>query len=90
MSKQLLRGIKMYANYLVPDNEIWASEKTYDEYAKHLAAQKKEACRWKEDDDGLWNTKCGNEFYLADGCRVEENGIKYCPYCGRIIRVAQR
>lgn len=39
-------------------------------------------CAWTVDDDGIWNTGCGNAFmFEADG--PHENGFKFCPYCGK-------
>ena len=39
-------------------------------------------CKWSVDDDGIWNTDCGNAFFFdSDG--PHENGFKFCPYCGK-------
>lgn len=38
-------------------------------------------CRWTEDDDGNWETECGNLYTFIDG-GPGENGQKYCGYCG--------
>jgi len=39
-------------------------------------------CWWKDED--LWSTNCGKEFMINEGSPLE-NGMVYCPYCGRII-----
>jgi len=42
-------------------------------------------CRWTTDDNADYNTwhgECGCEWDLDDGI-PEENGMKYCPDCGR-------
>lgn len=39
-------------------------------------------CQWGDDEEGIWNTGCGELFQFdADGPR--ENGFKFCPYCGK-------
>lgn len=47
-------------------------------------AEMQKICTWEEDEDGLWNTECNNVFEIIDGT-PEENKMKYCPYCGRIL-----
>ena len=38
-------------------------------------------CQWIEDEDGVWDTGCGNRFgFDADGPR--ENKQHFCGYCG--------
>jgi hypothetical protein len=39
-------------------------------------------CIWIEDDDGIYNTSCGNAFEVMDGT-PEFNNMKFCPYCGK-------
>jgi hypothetical protein len=42
------------------------------------------SCRWRENQDGYWNTKCGEAFeFLWDG--PKKNGFRFCPYCGHTI-----
>jgi hypothetical protein len=38
-------------------------------------------CEWKEDDDGNWETGCGEIFTFTDG-GPEENRQNHCGYCG--------
>lgn len=40
------------------------------------------ACRWGEDEGGIWNSECG-ELFQFDCDGPEENGFKFCPYCGK-------
>lgn len=39
-------------------------------------------CTWTEDEDGYWNTECGNLIVLNTGT-PRDNGFVYCPYCGQ-------
>lgn len=40
-------------------------------------------CLWKFDDlDGIYESACGKNFFFETGT-VEENGFKFCPFCGR-------
>ena len=38
-------------------------------------------CKWKEDEDGNWETGCGEIFTFTDG-GPQENRQKHCGYCG--------
>lgn len=39
-------------------------------------------CRWTHDDDnGIWNTACGEAHLFEDGGPAE-NEHRFCPYCG--------
>ena len=42
-------------------------------------------CTWTENEDGVYETNCGNLFVFNDGGPVE-NDFRYCPYCGRELR----
>ncbi len=42
------------------------------------------SCRWSEDEDGNWDTACGECFVFEVGGPTE-NRAKWCPYCGRRI-----
>lgn len=43
-------------------------------------------CSWNEDAGGFWETSCGEAFvFTADG--PVENGMRFCPYCGRSLEV---
>ena len=45
----------------------------------------REECLWKEDQDGVWDTECGNRFEIMNGTPTE-NQINWCPYCGKGLR----
>lgn len=38
-------------------------------------------CAWTEDDDGVWQTGCGNAFFFDTDGPIE-NKQKFCGYCG--------
>lgn len=45
-------------------------------------------CFWKDDEGGPWETGCGRWFEcIEDG--PEENGFKFCCYCGGELVVVQ-
>ena len=46
------------------------------------AAGAKKECRWTEDDDGIWQTDCGEAFTFIDA-GPKENSMRYCCYCGK-------
>jgi hypothetical protein len=41
-------------------------------------------CTWKENEDGIWWSACGNAHEFAHG-GPSENGGKYCLYCGKLL-----
>jgi len=45
-------------------------------------------CLWIEDDDGVYQTSCRHSFEFMDGTLVDNLwcGVKFCPYCGKLIR----
>ena len=42
------------------------------------------ACKWTPDDDGIYQTKCGEAFTFIDA-GPKENNMKFCCYCGGSI-----
>lgn len=45
-------------------------------------------CSWIQEDDpdiNLWRTSCRNTFYL-DSDKPSDNHMKYCCYCGKLIK----
>lgn len=46
-----------------------------------------QSCEWKLEDSesNLYVTGCENRQFIFEGT-PEENGYKYCPYCGRKIK----
>ena len=43
-------------------------------------------CTWEEDTDGNYWTECNQGSVFEDG-GPEENGYKFCPYCGLALIV---
>lgn len=43
-------------------------------------------CTWKEDEEGVWNTACGEAFDLT--CDTpKEHGMNFCCFCGKKLTV---
>lgn len=51
-------------------------------------AEALEECRWTPDLYGVWETGCGEVFVLNDGT-PKQNGMVFCPYCGKAIRSSE-
>jgi len=66
------------------------------DFAKTVASLERELAEWRRkyeackgtcswnlisEDEDIWETGCGNAWYLTEG-NIEENGMKYCPFCG--------
>lgn len=54
-------------------------------------AKQEPACVWSraDEDTDTWETSCGSAFMLNDGT-PKENLMKYCPYCGKRLKVASK
>ena len=46
------------------------------------------SCAWKENEDGQFETECGNSFEFGSG-GTKENGFKFCPYCQGQIAISE-
>jgi hypothetical protein len=42
-------------------------------------------CRWTEDDEGNWDTDCGERYILITGT-PRENRMAFCAYCGKRLK----
>jgi len=38
-------------------------------------------CRWVQNEDGTWETACGNAYEIVEGT-PRDNKMRYCCYCG--------
>jgi hypothetical protein len=47
-----------------------------------LLDARRDACAWKEDEDGMPNTECGESYYYEDGW---ESHVRYCQGCGGVV-----
>lgn len=68
-------------------NAIAAARGKYTAYELEiLLGKESETCGWKEQDgfctSGTWSTDCGEDFIFETGT-PKENGLIFCPYCGR-------
>ena len=48
-------------------------------------------CGWTHttsiiEDEGIWETLCGNTFMFVEGT-PQDNKIKFCCYCGRPLQI---
>ena len=43
-------------------------------------------CKWKPDEDGVYETGCGNRFEFTEA-GPKENKFDYCPYCGNVLKI---
>lgn len=91
-NERLREALRDMLDLSVEDDSMWELHETSFE-ARHRAARnalaaKPEVCVWEEYDIdyGTWKGTCGVLFNLeVDG--PKENGMHYCPRCGRKIEV---
>jgi hypothetical protein len=65
------------------------SWKNQDRLFRELGKEKAPVipCTWQEDEDGNWNTSCGEIFIIIDST-PDENHMKFCCYCGKPLKQA--
>jgi hypothetical protein len=44
-----------------------------------------EPCLWGKDEDGVWETSCGNLHEFIEGDPAD-NYYLFCPYCGKPLK----
>lgn len=45
-----------------------------------------ESCEWLYcEEEDAWDTGCGHKFQIIEGS-PKDNGLIYCPYCGKPIK----
>lgn len=49
--------------------------------AEYTPPPRRDKCKWTLDDDGVYNTECGEAFVFTDD-GIKENGARFCIYCG--------
>jgi hypothetical protein len=51
---------------------------------------KQQFCMWELTDEyyNLWSSDCDQETWLNNGTPLE-NDFKYCPYCGKNIKLKE-
>jgi len=56
--------------------------------ATQLAAAREQGrkdCTWKQNEEGNWETSCGNLHILIEGIPAA-NDMKFCCYCGGAMK----
>jgi hypothetical protein len=61
--------------------ELCAAHKAYFDKRRTMTEK---PCVWKEEEE-CWETSCGHAFCLNTGT-PSENGMQFCPYCGKPIK----
>lgn len=75
---RLLEGVKRdMLIYKAFDNMAFLMDATESEYAAKY-------CDWRMDDDGVYQTACGNAFFFETGTATE-NKMRFCGYCGKSL-----
>jgi hypothetical protein len=57
-------------------------ERYSDDKSKPPPLKAFEACVWKYDPDGYWQTQCGDQFCFSEGGPTE-NSVRFCHFCGK-------
>jgi hypothetical protein len=69
------------------EHEITVDGKArYKVTVKEIEGEQSELdCEWTEDDDGSWNTQCGQKFTWTVGGPFD-NRARWCLYCGKKLK----
>ena len=72
---------------IISQADLTMIEAALDSAERQIAKLKEEQkqCNWKQDDEGNWETTCGNMFVIAEGT-PSENDMNYCCYCGGLLK----
>lgn len=86
--------MKLYDRLDAIRDEVWVLRPSQEQGAwfvrnfeaamKRAQLLEKACCGWEQDDDGIWQTECGNAFELNAGT-PEDNHMEFCPYCGKVL-----
>ena len=80
------KNSQLEAKLKAKDELLFAYESTRVPNISSLRAKLNRTCEWVVDEDGIFDTGCGNKFeFIYDG--PEENHFTYCPYCGGKLAV---
>ncbi|NCC26605.1 MAG: hypothetical protein EOM22_00255 [Gammaproteobacteria bacterium] len=61
----------------------WCGEYTARLHIRNLIAEREAVCTWTPDlMRFVWVTDCGESFAIHEGS-PEQNGLRYCCFCGR-------
>lgn len=75
----------------LPGNDSVRVERVYTEDQVRAAVladrEGREQCTWTPDDEGVWNTDCGEYFVISDGT-PSQNDMRHCCYCGDRLQEA--
>ncbi len=70
--------------------EIFEANKNNNDTYRIANLREIHDCPWSLDDDGNWETTCGNYHTFLEGTLLE-NKYMFCPYCGgRLVEVEER
>ena len=73
---------KMFRGDCFCDAEIKKAIKEAYAIGFKAGAESMAGCAWSiNDNDGAFDTTCGNRYILIDGTPAD-NGMKHCCYCG--------
>jgi len=53
-----------------------------DSESSEQRAETSETCKWVLDEDGAWDTECGNRFEVTEGT-PHGNNMFFCAFCGK-------
>lgn len=58
-----------------------------DETAQRLRELDKPDCVWTFDEDqGMYDTGCGESWMFAEEPRIAEHSVKFCPFCSGAVK----
>jgi Zn finger protein HypA/HybF involved in hydrogenase expression len=92
--KEMVSSLKEYnlTLFLATNSEYcFAKGEAYTAVINGLESLKSEKqeffCEWLSYDGESYEADCGFRFYFVDNFTVEENNFKFCPLCGKLIKV---
>lgn len=82
-----IRSFTQVGYWALPEEKLEAATRILAAEVERLRANEDEGCEWRGDCDyWAWETKCGSTFTFESG-GPKENGIAFCPGCGRKVKI---
>lgn len=61
----------------------------YNDFKKEQGSIENTICKWKREEDDIYETSCKNLLQLTNDATLSENGFKFCTYCGGEIELKE-
>ena len=76
------------SDFLSRSDQYLTNDATREAAIAAAVEAEREACKWSQDEDDVWETSCGATWAIIDNGPAE-SGMDFCPHCGKPIEVSR-